>query len=845
MDSANQSRGTGSSSRKYLKGVTAHDCKVASYKVTKARNEKKVDLYFRGKRITERVLRGERFFLSELEKVKFDNQGNDVVVSTLLPQHSHEEQSPLDIGTGNSGSASQRGFLSSSLNLCPPDTTGVIGHMDNSCWMPSSFGVESEFDFDHLPNIDRWLSTQGLTCDAVVGAPASSVNFRDRVTNSDSTLDRLTDMLESHSPVSVMDGLQLCLPMPNENTASYLLDQLEENHEKDVRVIDKGGFTSIIDVLFANWTSYSPIRNTRDIHALYSYFKPFILERQDGELLEGVSKILGPLPGGLLEFLSYAINLLSNNLLSETDIDRLAQWIDDIQGYKMLAKLLSLKAPTIQAFASNLLPGALRLKNAPLLYALLNSGINLDLPIGYNKILPLQHVSLFGTTELAKLLLHFGADVNASPAKYNGRTAFQAAAENGNIELIQLLLEAGADINASPAEYNGRTALQAAAANGNTELVQLLLEAGADVNAPPAESLGCTALQGATGRGNIELVQLLLEAGADVNASPTEYDGRTALQAAAENGNIELVQLLLEAEADINAPPVKGWGSTALQAAAGKGNIELVRLLLKTGANVNAPLAEHGGRTALQGAAGIGNIELVQLLLEAGADVNVPPAEYGGHTALQAAAENGNTELVQLLLEAGADISTPPAKYNGRTALQAAAEKGNIELVQLLLEAGADINAPPAKYNGRTALQAATENGNIELIEVLLNAGATVDTPPSSHRGVTAIQAAAIKGHTKATQLLIGANADVNAAPAAHGGRTALEGAAEHGRIDMLQLLLNAGARTRGDCQTQYLRAVKFAETEGRLAAAELLRNRRPWTEEDRQIFDDIVLSPD
>jgi hypothetical protein len=60
--------------RKNLKDVTAHDCKVSSYKVTKARKGgKKADLYIYGKLITERVLRGERFFLSWLEEAKLDS----------------------------------------------------------------------------------------------------------------------------------------------------------------------------------------------------------------------------------------------------------------------------------------------------------------------------------------------------------------------------------------------------------------------------------------------------------------------------------------------------------------------------------------------------------------------------------------------------------------------------------------------------------------------------------------------------------------------------------------------------------------------------------------------------
>jgi ankyrin repeat protein len=193
------------------------------------------------------------------------------------------------------------------------------------------------------------------------------------------------------------------------------------------------------------------------------------------------------------------------------------------------------------------------------------------------------------------------------------------------------------------------------------------------------------------------------------------------------------------------------------------------------------------------------------------------------------------------LLNTGADINALAAKHGGRTALQAASEEGHVELVQLLLDAGADVNAPAAESLGRTALQAASQKGHVELVRLLLDAGAHINASPS-YGGVTAIQAAAIKGYIRVVQLLLNSGADVNTAPAFFDGRTALEGAAEHGRIDILQLLINAGARTMGDGQRQYLRAVKFAEKEGRFAAAKLLRNHRHWTEEDHQIFEDIVL---
>ena len=59
--------------------MTADDCRIASYKVTKAKKAgKRVDLYFREQLITPRVLRGERFFMSQVDEANIDS------LSTLL-----------------------------------------------------------------------------------------------------------------------------------------------------------------------------------------------------------------------------------------------------------------------------------------------------------------------------------------------------------------------------------------------------------------------------------------------------------------------------------------------------------------------------------------------------------------------------------------------------------------------------------------------------------------------------------------------------------------------------------------------------------------------------------------
>jgi ankyrin repeat protein len=493
----------------------------------------------------------------------------------------------------------------------------------------------------------------------------SIVDSCERITDYDLSLDHPTNSSDVRRGVFIMEGLQLRPSMPEERrNLRYLLGLPGEHHRTDLGVFDESGFGPIIDVLSTSWTSDSPALNMEEnIHTLHSYFRPFILEKHDGELLEGTARILGPPYDGLLQFLNYTINLLSNNLLSETDVDKIVRWIDEIQGYELFAKLLSTKSSTIEALASNLLPSALRLKNARFTRILLDARVDPNSPMGYHRIAPLQYITKHGDIELVRMLLDAGADVNAPPTGSDGQdgdTALQAAAKNGSVELIEILLDAGADINAPPPQEWGRTALQAAAMNGNIELVQILLDASADINAPPAEEWGYTVLQAAAKTGNIELVQILLDAGADINAPTSQERGRTALQAAAEKGNIELVEILLNAGAEVNAPPSQEYGVTAIQAAVIRGHIRIAQLLLNAGADVNAAPAGNEGRTALEGAAEHGRIDLLQLLINAGADTNSSQCTR----ALKLAATNGYDAVCGLLnrFRNGDRISPPEVR---------------------------------------------------------------------------------------------------------------------------------------------------------------------------------------
>jgi cytohesin len=138
-----------------------------------------------------------------------------------------------------------------------------------------------------------------------------------------------------------------------------------------------------------------------------------------------------------------------------------------------------------------------------------------------------QAIALFGLT----------ADVGGTPLMY--------AASTGNTDVVKLLIDKGADINA---RNNGDwTALMLAAQTGALDTVRLLLEKGADANA--ANEDGYTALMCAAASESDDpaLVQAILAKGVEVNAKTK--DNETALTLAGRKGRTEIVRLLEQAVA--------------------------------------------------------------------------------------------------------------------------------------------------------------------------------------------------------------------------------------------------------------------------------------------------------
>lgn len=242
-------------------------------------------------------------------------------------------------------------------------------------------------------------------------------------------------------------------------------------------------------------------------------------------------------------------------------------------------------------------------------------------PVGWYGQTALQAACMREHLDVVKMLLDAGADIAAPGGNNIYMNAFEVACGTGNVELVQLLLSAGAStcINrAHPARYQGRTPVQAAAEGGHEDVVRLLWDLGADVNAAPSPSGGLTALQAASRGGHLALVAFLLAKGADVNAAASRIMGFTALQAACFAGDMEVAHLLMQHGADANAPGSWLHGGTALHAAASGGHTEMVERLLASGADPNS-VAGSRRQTPVQSAYAIGGDGIVDLLEDAGA----------------------------------------------------------------------------------------------------------------------------------------------------------------------------------------------------------------------------------
>ena len=144
---------------------------------------------------------------------------------------------------------------------------------------------------------------------------------------------------------------------------------------------------------------------------------------------------------------------------------------------------------------------------------------------------PLHVSAKHGCINMAEVLIHYGADVNA---KNEGHiTPFHKAARHGSIEMMELLLANGGDLDAQCVPPVRFTPLFIAAKENHLDAVTFLLERGAF----PDSGYGMRAIHFAVRHGNLEMLQILLKYNATVDTP--DFMGHTPLDLAEEKPQIK------------------------------------------------------------------------------------------------------------------------------------------------------------------------------------------------------------------------------------------------------------------------------------------------------------------
>lgn len=164
---------------------------------------------------------------------------------------------------------------------------------------------------------------------------------------------------------------------------------------------------------------------------------------------------------------------------------------------------------------------------------------------------PLMYASKYNHDEkVIKILIDNGARVNIKGTKgvTVGDTALHLASAFNRVNICKVLLEYGADINAQTNQ--GKTPLHVLSANAAEKFFfDLFMKHGANIDLCDDNKLS-TLHYALFGRGDISTLKILLDIGANINAK--DNDGMTPLYIAVAKNNLEAVQFLLSQGADPN-----------------------------------------------------------------------------------------------------------------------------------------------------------------------------------------------------------------------------------------------------------------------------------------------------
>ncbi|KAH6665801.1 hypothetical protein B0J14DRAFT_679150 [Halenospora varia] len=397
----------------------------------------------------------------------------------------------------------------------------------------------------------------------------------------------------------------------------------------------------------------------------------------------------------------------------------------------------------------------------------------------------------FGLVNVIKLLLADG--VKANTRNFDGVTALHEASSRGHTEVVRLLLLHGADINIPRGfvkHTHGPLPARVSAClieerfvhrpehipfirHMSTQPYQSRPSACAQAqNHPRVNSLALEAdqearlLKAAKKGDEDKALHNLVDGG---NAKAQDNNGRTILQWAALNNLERLAKEALKYGCPVDTiDNCERAGTTPLLEVSRhpNGSVKILKLLLQWGADPNSRGSQwFGFRSPLHECALRGDREKTALLLEYGA--NSKMKDYIGQEPVDLALRMRDQALVTLLQEQDSQST-----YQ-ETALHIAASNGSKDIVRLLLSKGANIAA--TTINNEIPLHWAASAGHSNTLQLLLEAHQNFvgDLPGLE----IPLHLAALRGHQTVVKILLARGVNINAISFSR--RTALHAAAK------------------------------------------------------------------
>jgi ankyrin repeat protein len=350
----------------------------------------------------------------------------------------------------------------------------------------------------------------------------------------------------------------------------------------------------------------------------------------------------------------------------------------------------------VQAAAESSVANAAERGDVAQVRELLRSGADVSETQG-DGMSALHWAAEYGDSELARMLIYAGANVNAG-TRIGGYTPLHIASRRGHVSVVKVLIAVNADPNVATTN-SGVMPLHLAAASPSAETVRVLLDAGSDVNAVEG-AWGQTPLIFASAADRVDNMHMLLDAGADPSVTTRVVDA-AEMERGDQAANQRLVAVLAEFKSKA------GGGAEWLpKPNEVQGAIDYAREIQRNWPNVPDPACELRGDAAASRFSRAALPDKCHETNEPGKDGDSIAASeakprrlsygewvggWGGLTPLLHAIREGNHNAVLTLLDAGVDINQA-SSGDKTTPLLMAAVNGHFDLALVLLERGADPN---------------------------------------------------------------------------------------------------------------------------------------------------------